>query len=134
MVARRGDLPEQEGRMKSRTAQLRAWRKRRREMRDIGVCECGNPNPQQSPWGCLECQRIDRERRDAESTSAAVLRAVRRHGEPLSAPEIAASAGVTIEDCSARLSWLKRSGFVESKWEQGFGMVWWATERKRRAA
>ena len=119
--------------MKSKTARLRADRAIRRHVRTDGLCECGNPNPLKSAWGCLECQRIERERRDAESTSAAVLRAMRRQGEGLSAAEIAAAAGITIEDCSARLSWLKQRGDVESEWEQGFGMVH-RLKQKRRAA
>jgi DNA-binding transcriptional ArsR family regulator len=115
--------------MRSARQQLRADRAIRRANRDF--CECGNPNPLRSPWGCSECQRIERERKEADSTAAAVLRAV-RNDEGLCAVEIAAVAGVTIEECSAALSWLKERGVVESCMEKGFGMVY--RLKQRRAA
>ena len=115
--------------MRTKAQQLRADRAQRRLTR--GLCECGNPNPQRSPWGCLECQRIERERKEAESTTAAVLRAV-RHDDGLNAVEIAAVVGVTIEECSAALSWLKTQGAIESCMEKGFGMVY--RLKQRRAA
>ena len=69
------------------------------------TCECGNPKPNRRAVGCLDCQRIERERKAAESTTAAVVNAIRRLDDWPSAVEIAAWAGIDSEDCSARLNW-----------------------------
>ena len=92
-------------------------------------CECGNPRTDRRP-GCLMCRELERQRKEAESPTALIISAIRHQGEWLSAVEIAAAAGIDSADTSARLSWLKRRGDVESRWEKGFGMVYRLTERR----
>lgn len=94
-------------------------------------CECGNIKTHKRAVGCPECQRLDHERKAAESATGRILSALRWADGWASTADIADASGVNNVNSSSRLSRLVQIGAVDQVRVQG-GFVY--RLKQRRAA